>query len=239
MRDSLAAYFGAMRAHLHGEDVPALRAPFHADSPAARDGRGLSLYRWLVLEDRRALLNDAAPLARRACGPDAWEALTTSFVLTQPTPGWDTSAYADAFPAFLQARAEAAGAQPFVAELAETSILLRRAYLSELPLDAPALERSVFVRMFAHDVSAVSVDAPIPPARATALILYRCIRSGHARTTSATAARVVALAEALGEALAPGLREAISSEALASAHAELVQLGVLPEPQPITTSEPV
>ena len=72
MHEDLTRFFAGMSDVLHG--VGPAEGFLGEDRSAgavasAKKLEGLELYRWLVVEDRRALLLDAAPLARAACEP--------------------------------------------------------------------------------------------------------------------------------------------------------------------------
>ena len=241
MHEDLARYFEGMRAYLH-DATPAedFLGEGLATNLTRADGspidalEGLALYRWLVLADRRALLEDAAPLARAACDEDVWNAVTERYVATRPTLEWDTARYADGFAEFLAAECDRGVVPPYVAELVELSVLRRRAFLSKVELGNAVFDETVFVRLFSHDVRvahpgcAVNSKPLKPEARPCVLIVFRSCTTGLVRAIDGTAARVIALLDGLAQPVLPAMRESVSAESRALALGELKDAGVLP-----------
>ena len=238
MHEDLTRFFAGMSDVLHGvgpADAFLGEGRPHAGTVVhTKQLEGLELYRWLVVEDRRALLLDAAPLARAACEPELWQTLTAEFIAGCPTLAWDTARYADGFVAFLAAKSERGEIESYLPELAEFTILRRRAYLASVELGLARFDATVFVRHFKHEVRALHsgcvATAPrlVPEARSCVLIIYRSCVNGLVQTIDATAARVIALLDALGQPVLAELRESVPAEQRAAALTELFNAGVIP-----------
>ncbi len=236
MHEDLRRYFEGMRSYLHERTSrDGLATAIGAAFPVGENqAEGIALYRWLVLADRRALLDDAAPLARAACQGDVWLQLTEQYIATCPTLAWDTSRYADEFAAFLASRADAGVVPRSISELAELSILRRRAFLSDVERGRTKLDRTVFVRLFSHDVRAArsgcgGLSEHVSLAeRPCVLLIYRSCASGLAMTMDGTAPRIIALMDARAEPVLPEMRENVPASLRSAALVELRDAGVLP-----------
>ena len=237
MHEDLTRFFAGMSDMLHGvgpADAFLGQDRAHAGTVANKQREGLELYRWLVIEDRRALLEDAAPLARAACEAELWQTLTAEFIAGCPTLAWDTARDADGCVAFLAAKSERGEIESSLPELAEFTILRRRAYLAPVELGSARLDGTVFIRLFKHEVRVPHpgcvATAPrlVPEARPCVLIIYRSCVTGLVQTLDGTAARVIALLDALGQPVLAELRESVPAEKRAAALTELFDAGVIP-----------
>lgn len=222
----LAGFFGAIDPFLRGR---ASLADVEARLGRAPTPDGLAFYRWLVAVDQQRILAELYPAAkawieRAGLG---WDAVCAGFVAAHPPAGWSVPHVGHGFADWLDA--EPVAGQPAgiaaVADLAWTRFLARTAP------DGPGLglDRRVFVRMYPIDAVAthralLHGDA-LPPARPTAIVVYRHAHTDavHERPASlATIAVLVALAGVAG----PDLD--VSAAERADERARLVAHGVVP-----------
>jgi hypothetical protein len=158
-----------------GLTIDALYARLTAAAPRADDPPRVALYRRMVRENLRTVLDNAFPVTRGALGPEGWSALVEA-ALAGAGP---RSPLYSAAPATLVAHAREAGhayAELLDYEWLELVAARHPAELDAIPRDAPTqLNPTMQLGLYTHAVERVTDEAPAlePLAAPTAYLVWR------------------------------------------------------------------
>ena len=186
----------------------------------------LDFYRRSAIRDRQSVLARLFPATRAASGRvDAalWRTLVDAYLTVARSTHWDPNRIGEDFSDFLAARRVADATLPaFLEELADYEAT--RYAITRSP--AGALE----VRQYMHDVrdfhlrGATDPNEPLPPARATVIVVHRT-EAHHPSAFAPSAAAICAIARRRG--LTRKLPEGVTERAVDEAELALIACGAL------------
>lgn len=154
--------------------------------PSPSGTRRLALYRTLVARQRREVLTSFYSLvedAARAVNLIAdWNGLVDEYLRTHVPTHWEPNHFCEGFVEYLGAHA---GLPPYLEELADYSWIRFKASIAEPSGNDVGMNRSLFVRRYAHDVLAFASEEQeagrrtVPPRQVASTLLVFWSRTQH------------------------------------------------------------
>lgn len=233
----MEAFFDAMTPFFEGQSTASEVEQKLGPSPSGT--RRLAFYGDLVERQRLQLLRHLFPGVVALCEQHRaglWEHLARSFTKQHPPTHWEPNAFGQPFGAFLEEqRAHTPDLPAYLEELADYYWIEHRVTVASRPDpdDGLALEHTLFVRHYRHDIRGFALafsrgERPAPPSLAPqSLMIARSRVTERLFVLHAAVASFVVLGRRLGQIPAGAVPPGLDEHTITAAEKDLVRWGLL------------